>query len=443
MGFGKDDQYLYHLLIVYMKIDSIIKNFINCLVAKHPTRYFSLIRNQYSFVFEYLKRRYKKLEGRPVSEYCYWILNNINDFPICQKIDKNGNKCNNRCKFLSIHRGYRRYCSRLCMQQSIFTEQSRVSTNIRKTGYSHSLNDPAIRKKIQQTVEVKKKNDKFYYQKIRQKCKDTIDRHVKDNPNYWIDARNKAKATNILNGKDPNWNNREKFKQTLSNFSFDRKQEIKIKKLNTFERHKAEDKDFIKRRTLKTRATKKERYGSETWQNIELRRQLKLQRYNDPGYHNIKKAEQTCIEKYGVRSYFQTFEFAKRRAKKYFSEKYCMSFDSRWEFLLYDFCIQHQINVIYHPEISFEYFFNKKKYVFQPDFKINDSLFEVKGDHFFKDKDPSKEMICPYKKKDWSDQRYQLECQKYEAKHRCMIENNVKILTSKDFDNLNRIFELQ
>ena len=41
---------------------------------------------------------------------------------------------------------------------------------------------------------------------------------------------------------------------------------------------------------------------------------------------------------------------------------------------------------------------------------INGKLYEVKGDHFFKDKDPSKEMICPYRKKDWTDERYAWEC---------------------------------
>lgn len=45
-------------------------------------------------------------------------------------------------------------------------------------------------------------------------------------------------------------------------------------------------------------------------------------------------------------------------------------------------------------------------------------------------------MINPYRNKNWSDERYNWECEKYEAKHQCMITNNVIILRKKDIDNL-------
>ena len=91
-----------------------------------------------------------------------------------------------------------------------------------------------------------------------------------------------------------------------------------------------------------------------------------------------------------------------------------MDFDSKWELIVYDYCIQHGLRVEYQPGIRFEFEFCGRKFGYYPDFKINGKLYEVKGDHFFKDCDPSKEMICPFRKKDWTDERYFLECQKYE-----------------------------
>ena len=42
---------------------------------------------------------------------------------------------------------------------------------------------------------------------------------LEEDPNFWKRREEKTKATKIANGKDPNWNNREKFKDTISNFS--------------------------------------------------------------------------------------------------------------------------------------------------------------------------------------------------------------------------------
>ena len=92
-----------------------------------------------------------------------------------------------------------------------------------------------------------------------------------------------------------------------------------------------------------------------------------------------------------------------------------------------------KVNFLFQPREYFEYIFNNKKHTYFPDFKIDDVFYELKGDHFFKDKDISKEMICPFRHKDWGEDQYLLECQKYEAKHQCMIQNNVVILTSKDY----------
>ena len=35
--------------------------------------------------------------------------------------------------------------------------------------------------------------------------------------------------------------------------------------------------------------------------------------------------------------------------------------------------------------------------------------------------------------KDWTDEEYIMECAKYEAKHQCMLMNNIKILRSAEY----------
>ena len=43
-------------------------------------------------------------------------------------------------------------------------------------------------------------------------------------------------------------------------------------------------------------------------------------------------------------------------------------------------------------------------------------------------------MICPFKKKSWSDAQYKEKCEKYAAKYKCMTENNVVILKSTQYE---------
>ena len=41
-------------------------------------------------------------------------------------------------------------------------------------------------------------------------------------------------------------------------------------------------------------------------------------------------------------------------------------------------------------------------------------------------------MYCPFRKKNWTQEKYDAVCKKYNEKYHCMIRNNVKILKSKD-----------
>ena len=65
-----------------------------------------------------------------------------------------------------------------------------------------------------------------------------------------------------------------------------------------------------------------------------------------------------------------------------------------------------------------------------PDFKIDDMLFEIKGDQFFK---PNGTMTCPYKRKEQTNEQYTAICEQFEAKHQCMLKNNVVILRHTEY----------
>ena len=47
--------------------------------------------------------------------------------------------------------------------------------------------------------------------RIRTGLKNSADK----NPDFWNERQEKTRNTNIKNGRDPNWNNREKAKQTI------------------------------------------------------------------------------------------------------------------------------------------------------------------------------------------------------------------------------------
>ena len=150
------------------------------------------------------------------------------------------------------------------------------------------------------------------------------------------------------------------------------------------------------------------------------------------------KARRTCNLKYNVDYYTQSYEYHKNKKHRFHSKKYPgLTFDSTWEVKVYEICRDNNIPIEYSPRISFPYNYAGRIWTYHPDFLINGKVYEVKGDQFFKvDESGHEVMFNPYRKPEWSDERYDWECGKYEAKHQCMIVNNVLILRDKDIDNL-------
>ena len=137
-----------------------------------------------------------------------------------------------------------------------------------------------------------------------------------------------------------------------------------------------------------------------------------------------QKSKESSLSSYGVEYPIQSHDvFIKTKQSYYYNN---ILFKNRWELAYYIWLSDNNINFEYQPNITFKYADdNKKEHVYNPDFRVNDEIIELKGSHFFVDNDINKKMINPYDKTHKSDHIY-------EAKHQCMIKNHVKILSDND-----------
>ena len=272
----------------------------------------------------------------------------------------------------------------------------------------------------------------------------------------------KAQATRRMkyNGRNESIESTEKRKQTcLKKYGVDHnmKSEIGLAKYKAGMQKKYGVDFNFKRKDFRqqARSTKLKRYGSPTynnqtkhlatdianghkgyWTNPKQRETTKAQkRMDDPSYieQRNEKFKQTSIARYGYDNPMKSAEVQARQRRKYIYDG--NAFDSAPEIALYIWLKDNQQAFTYHPRICFEYKFDDKAYVYSPDFYLTDAdkYIELKGNHFFKDGDPAQTMICPYRHKSWSNAQYLHMCDKYEAKHQCMLKNNVQIMTSKDY----------
>ena len=232
--------------------------------------------------------------------------------------------------------------------------------------------------------------------------------------------------------------------------------------------------------------TLKERYGDNIGSVIQKRRDTCIKLYGTPNGGNIesanekrrqtnlrkrgveyssqdesvkKKKEETYMRNLGVRNPLLSDKVNKMRRKRWIlywnddgfyeyvktsnklsdENKYDhnMKFDSTWEIKVFMFCFKNNIQCQYQPDVSFNYECHGKQYTYHPDFIINDKIYEVKGNQFFKmNEDKVEVMINPYAKKNHTEEEYKKACEISEAKHQCMLSHNVIILRESDIKNL-------
>lgn len=152
------------------------------------------------------------------------------------------------------------------------------------------------------------------------------------------------------------------------------------------------------------------------------------------------KIRKSMMKNFGVDNISKSPLFYKYHRKRIFHDN--IWFDSNWEILVYDFLKSAKIEFDYQPKMVLQYEYLGKVHYYHPDFTVNGKLYEVKGDNFFRiNKETSREeMFCPYRYPDWTDEKYEWMCSLYEAKHQCMIANNVTIIRKKQLDNLSLVF---
>jgi hypothetical protein len=139
----------------------------------------------------------------------------------------------------------------------------------------------------------------------------------------------------------------------------------------------------------------------------------------------LEKYKINYKKKFGVENSSQNPLVRRKQATKYKYEN--INFDSKPEIAYYIWLKDNNINFEYQPNVKFEYLYENKLYYYIPDFKVENEYIEIKGLQFFKNYDINETMINPFDR---------TQDAKYEAKHQCMIKNNVKILTdTKIYEN--------
>lgn len=149
-----------------------------------------------------------------------------------------------------------------------------------------------------------------------------------------------------------------------------------------------------------------------------------LTRYGVTSYSKtpefIEKVTAENMKNFGVRYPNQDPAFRRMSQKRY--EYGGMKFDSAPELAFFIYARDNGIDVEYQPDVSFQY---KDQaggvFSYQPDFRVGNKFVEIKGLQFFENKDPSGKMVNPYD----SSQN-----DRYEAKHQCMLSNDVEIITN-------------
>ena len=418
--------------------------------GKHTNRLKFLIKRDNPNLFdEILKRTNFVPEQTSFMARLYCLKHNIDSIPLCPtchqrpiRLDSSGlyDHCSRRCS--TLDKNVQKKLQDTCLRkynvshaqkskeiqdkikrtklerygdENYNNKEKAKSTNMQKYGVEEVLSSPEIRTKIQETMLYRYGVENYVItNEFKQKAKETMlnsigVEHALQNP----DILKKMQET------------------TLSRFGVTcslRNPEVNKKTVESLVSH----------------------YGVTcTWNSDLIREKAKdtlLQRYDvDSPFKSFmirELSKQTMLNRYGVEYYAQSYEYHKRKRHKYHSEKYPeLTFDSTWEVKVYEFCRDNKINVEYSPKISYDYEYCEKTYTYHPDFLINGKVYEVKGDYFFRinPKTGKEEMYCPYCYDDWSDEYYGWLCEKYEAKHQCMLKNNVIILRESDIKNLNGI----
>ena len=240
-------------------------------------------------------------------------------------------------------------------------------------------------------------------QNSREKCNKTLHKHAEEDPKFFHSIEQKRKATKTKRYNDPNWNNRESAQKTC------------IEKLGA--RCPIGNKDVL----AKSLSTREKKYGKGNCTNHKKTKQTCLEKYGYDNVWNVPEIHKKCID--------TTIELhgSPNPGNKYELDSF--KFDSKPELAFYVWLRDTKKDFICKPSISFEYEHDGVMHRYFPDFIVDEQTVELKGDHFFKEDGT---MHNPF---DNSQDGL------YEAKHQCMLKNNVKILREQQYSKFEQYVE--
>lgn len=317
----------------------------------------------------------------------------------------------------------------------LFTDNTKIAFKCANCGveYTKSISAYKRYKLCRECVKVE------MVKNLKQTC---LEKYGVDN--VWKDPRHIEKIKQTKLALYGSLNNTAKWKETIKTKyncdSYFQSEEFKEKSRET-KLQKYNDDTFVN--VEKRRNTNLEKYGN-TWGNKDKAKETFLRKYGYDsfmktlefkdkskdslietyGVDNFRKSgeyknryEQTCLTRYGKRHYSQTADFHKKSYHRY---KYKNQiFHSSWEIIFYIFCEDFDIPCQRDVE-PLSYIYNNETHYYFPDFKINDKLYEIKGDHYLKDG----MLVNPFTNS--------IEIKELnEAKTKCMLDNSVSIINIK------------
>lgn len=353
---------------------------------------------KYPEIKSYIEQRYEVFFTYKFALQC--IFNHLEELPRCEYCNKPlnhfGRWCNQKCQMNDPKfKVYRESVIDYDKKTQKFKD-----TCMKKFGTTSPLGSEQINKQITNTCNERYGGRGFRSPIIKEKVKQTIEEtYGISNLMYSEQIKDKIKATCMNKFGVEN--------VFASDYGKERRKETCIKKYGA--EYTLQSPQLVE----KVKTTMKERYDNENFINVEKIKQTKKEKYGDENYNNTIKHAETCNIRYGVDSYSQTEEFMHKRKHKYIIDG--LYFDSKPEIAFYIYHRDKHSNITREPKALF-YIFEDSQHIYYPDFSINGVLYEIKGNHFFE----NGKMINPFDRN---------QDDLYEAKHQCMLENNVTIIT--------------
>ena len=280
-------------------------------------------------------------------------------------------------------------------------------TNLEKYGVEHNFQRQDIKDKIKKSHIEKFGTEEEFNKYLHEKQVEGLEKkYGVSNSSYIKETIVKRAITFEEHKKDPYF---------LKN--------IQIKKTNTILKNMEENENYKNDILIKRKETLIKKYGVnhnfKIPEVIEHRKKYFLETFGTEVPSKAKSVIDKIKLSWRNKSPKELHEIQKKRTRKYVYND--ILFDSWPEVCAFIYYEKNNIDFIYKPELYFEYYYNNEIHRYFPDFLVENELIEIKGDHFFE----NGKMINPFNRS--------LDGV-FEAKHQCMIDNNVKILTSSEYN---------